>query len=94
MSNKKEETKKIEIPNGDLARVRNIGIIAHIDAGKTSLTEAMLYNVGATHKLGKVHEGTTEMDTTDQERERGITISGACVTFIHEVDADKVPHLK
>jgi elongation factor G len=77
-----------------LSRIRNIGIIAHIDGGKTSLTEAMLFNAGETHKLGKVHEGNTEMDKMPQEKERGITITAGCTTFNWDVDSDKLPHLK
>jgi len=63
-----------------LEKTRNIGIIAHIDAGKTTVTEAILYLTGKTHKIGEVHEGTTIMDWMDQERERGITITSAATT--------------
>ncbi len=59
---------------------RNIGIIAHIDAGKTTTTEGILYNTGLTHKIGAVHEGATTTDWMEQERERGITITAAAVT--------------
>lgn len=59
---------------------RNIGIIAHIDAGKTTVTEGILYNTGITHKIGAVHEGETVTDWMEQERERGITITAAAVT--------------
>ena len=65
----------------DLSRIRNIGIIAHIDAGKTTTTEHILYFAGATHRLGGVDEGTTETDYDEEERERGITIYSACVPF-------------
>src|SRR3954466_2401915 len=63
-----------------LARVRNIGIMAHIDAGKTTTTERILYYTGRTYKLGEVHEGTAVMDWMEQERERGITITAAATT--------------
>ncbi len=63
-----------------LEDVRNIGIIAHIDAGKTTVTERVLYYTGRTYKLGEVHEGTAVMDWMDQERERGITITAAATT--------------
>nr|HNI57241.1 GTP-binding protein [Elusimicrobiota bacterium] len=60
-----------------LSKVRNIGITAHIDAGKTTTTERVLYYTGRIHKIGEVHEGTTTMDWMEQERERGITITSA-----------------
>src|SRR6201988_3539945 len=63
-----------------LERMRNIGIAAHIDAGKTTTTERILYYTGKTHKLGEVHEGTTVMDWMPQEQERGITITSAATT--------------
>ncbi|MFC2039193.1 elongation factor G [Chloroflexota bacterium] len=63
-----------------LERVRNIGIIAHIDAGKTTITERVLYYTGRTYKLGEVDEGTAVMDWMEQERERGITITAAATT--------------
>lgn len=64
-----------------LENIRNIGIIAHIDAGKTTVTERMLFLSGAKHRVGKVDSGTTETDSDAEEQERGITIYSACVTF-------------
>jgi elongation factor G len=63
-----------------LERTRNIGIMAHIDAGKTTLTERILFYTGRTHKLGESHEGTATMDWMEQEQERGITITSAATT--------------
>ncbi|HSA15954.1 MAG TPA: elongation factor G [Spirochaetota bacterium] len=63
-----------------ISRTRNIGIMAHIDAGKTTLTERILFYTGKTHKMGEVHEGTAEMDWMLQEKERGITITAAATT--------------
>ena len=63
-----------------LERVRNIGIIAHIDAGKTTVTERVLFYTGRTHRIGETHEGTAVMDWMEQERERGITITSAATT--------------
>jgi len=63
-----------------LDRYRNIGIMAHIDAGKTTTTERILYYTGKTHKVGEVHEGTATMDWMEQEQERGITITSAATT--------------
>lgn len=68
-------------PKTDLDRLRNIGIIAHIDAGKTTTTEHILYYSGAIHRLGGVDEGTTTTDYVPEEQERGITIYSACVPF-------------
>ena len=64
-----------------LDKIRNIGVIAHIDAGKTTVTEKMLYMIGAKHRAGEVDSGTTETDDDPEEQERGITIYAACVTF-------------
>src|SRR4051812_34264457 len=63
-----------------LARTRNIGIMAHIDAGKTTTTERILYYTGRTYKIGEVHEGAAVMDWMVQEQERGITITSAATT--------------
>ncbi len=64
----------------DIAKVRNIGIMAHIDAGKTTTTERILYYTGRVHKLGEVHDGAATMDWMEQEKERGITITSAATT--------------
>lgn len=66
--------------NVPLDRIRNIGIIAHIDAGKTTTTERILYYTGKSYKIGEVHEGASQMDWMDQEKERGITIVSAATT--------------
>jgi elongation factor G len=65
-----------------MRRLRNIGIISHIDAGKTTVTERILYYTGRTHKLGEVHDGEAVMDWMPQERERGITITAAATTCV------------
>ena len=64
----------------DLSFLRNIGIMAHIDAGKTTTTERILYYTGLSHKIGEVHDGAATMDWMEQEQERGITITSAATT--------------
>lgn len=78
MSNQKDQITEKRIVSLD--KLRNIGIIAHIDAGKTTTTERILYYTGRTYKIGDIDEGTTVMDWMDQERERGITIMAAATT--------------
>jgi len=73
---------KVAETNVALDRVRNIGIMAHIDAGKTTTTERILYYTGRTHKMGEVHEGAATMDWMAQEQERGITITSAATTAV------------
>jgi elongation factor G len=78
----------------DLKKIRNIGIMAHIDAGKTTTTERIIYYTGRSHKLGEVHEGTATMDWMDQEKERGITITSAatrCSWLNHEINIIDTP---
>ncbi|GGV10386.1 elongation factor G 1 [Actinomadura cremea] len=70
----------------DLAKVRNIGIMAHIDAGKTTTTERILYYTGISYKIGEVHDGAATMDWMEQEQERGITITSAATTCSWPVD--------
>ncbi len=66
----------------DLSKVRNIGIAAHIDAGKTTVTERILYYTGISHKIGEVHDGAATMDWMEQEQERGITITSAATQCV------------
>ena len=69
----------------DLSKVRNIGIMAHIDAGKTTVTERILYYTGINYKMGETHDGAGTMDWMEQEKERGITITSAATTcFWHD----------
>ncbi len=77
-----------------LKKIRNIGIIAHIDAGKTTVSERMLYYTGKIHKMGEVHDGDTAMDWMEQEQERGITITSAVTNFFwrdHEIHLIDTP---
>ena len=85
LSQKKPGAKEAMTRSFPLDKVRNIGIIAHIDAGKTTTTERILFYTGRTHKIGEVHDGTTVMDWMQQERERGITITAAA-TMCHWLD--------
>jgi elongation factor G len=81
-----------QLPSLDL--IRNIGIIAHIDAGKTTTTERILFYTGVSHAIGEVDEGSTQMDWMDQERERGITITSAATRFSwrdHEINLIDTP---
>lgn len=77
---KSDEIVDEEIRDEELEEMRNIGIMAHIDAGKTTATERMLFYSGRTYKIGEVHDGDAEMDWMDQEKERGITITSAATT--------------
>src|SRR5574337_1404425 len=77
-----------------LERVRNMGFVAHIDAGKTTTTERVLFYAGRTHRLGDVDAGTTEMDWMEEEKQRGITITSAATTSIwrnHQVNIIDTP---
>src|SRR5437016_5674334 len=65
-----------------ITRTRNIGIVAHIDAGKTTVSERFLFHAGRIHKIGEVHDGEAQMDWMPQERERGITITAAATSFL------------
>ena len=85
MATATQEKPAVKNPNSPdrkfpLERTRNIGIAAHIDAGKTTITERVLFYTGMIHKMGEVHEGTTVTDWMEQERERGITITSAATT--------------
>ena len=74
--------------NSSLENTRNIGIMAHIDAGKTTTTERILYYTGKTHKIGEVHEGAATMDWMVQEQERGVTITAAATTCFWKKDGE------
>lgn len=77
-----------------LHMVRNIGIAAHIDAGKTTTSERILFFTGISHKIGETHEGTATMDWMDQEKERGITITSAATTCFwrdHQINLIDTP---
>ena len=73
----------------DLNFTRNIGIMAHIDAGKTTTSERILYYTGKTHKIGEVHDGAATMDWMVQEQERGITITSAATTAFWHYNGKK-----
>ena len=78
----------------ELEKTRNIGIIAHIDAGKTTTTERVLYYTGKSHKIGEVHDGNATMDWMEQEQERGITITSAATTCFwldHQINIIDTP---
>ena len=72
----------------ELGNYRNFGIMAHIDAGKTTTTERVLYYTGKSHKIGEVHDGAATMDWMEQEQERGITITSAATTTFWERTED------
>ncbi|WP_278369106.1 GTP-binding protein, partial [Vreelandella titanicae] len=78
-----------------LNRYRNLGIVAHVDAGKTTTTERVLFYTGVNHKLGETHEGASTTDWMEQEQERGITITSAAVTTFwkgmnHQFDEHRI----
>ena len=77
----KTQVKTVMDPESDLLNIRNIGIAAHIDAGKTTTTERILYYAKKIHRIGEVHDGTATMDWMAQEQERGITITSAATTI-------------
>jgi len=76
----------------NLKHTRNIGIMAHIDAGKTTTSERILFYTGLTHKIGETHDGTATMDWMDQEQERGITITSAATTTQWKYYTDTFQH--
>ncbi|MBA3907036.1 MAG: GTP-binding protein, partial [Pseudonocardiales bacterium] len=78
----------------DLGKVRNIGIMAHIDAGKTTTTERILFYTGLNYKIGEVHDGAATMDWMQEEQERGITITSAAITCFwkdHQINIIDTP---
>src|SRR5262245_42637832 len=75
------KTSRLMAKASKLDKVRNLGVVAHIDAGKTTVTERFLFYSGRIHKIGEVHEGDTQMDWMPEERQRGITITAAATTF-------------
>ena len=74
-----------------IRRYRNIGIVAHVDAGKTTTTERILFYTGLSHRMGEVHDGTATMDWMEQEQERGITITSAATTTFWSGTAQQFP---
>jgi len=74
-----------------LTNTRNIGIMAHIDAGKTTCTERILFYTGKTHKIGETHDGSAQMDWMEEEQERGITITSAATTTFWEGSKKQFP---
>src|SRR5512133_2319911 len=88
-SNSNRDQYTINIMSERLENTRNIGIMAHIDAGKTTTTERILYYTGANYKLGEVHDGTATMDWMIQEQERGITITSAATTVYWEYKTER-----
>jgi len=97
MEQKQQASKASSASNADsdrLSRIRNIGIMAHIDAGKTTTTERVLFYTGKKHKIGEVHHGTAEMDWMEEEKKRGITITSAATTCFwnnHQINIIDTP---